>query len=123
MAVPSWPAGVPYVPDLNSIQPIKRALDPIRTEMDGGNVRLRRRPGDNVGVLSQTVRMSAAQYDSLLSWLSEQAGGATARFTMPVRLVQRFETKVCQFNNGAPTARPAGTDKVDVAMQLRVYDV
>jgi hypothetical protein len=123
MSIPAWPADIPYAPDLNSISPIKRMLDPIATDMEGGNTRLRSRPGDNVGTISQTVVMKAAQFDAFVAWVKDGLGNGTSRFTVPVRLGAAFETKVCQFSGGAPTYRPVGTKAFAVSMTLRVYNV
>lgn len=123
MTIPAWPDAVPYAPDLNSISPIKRMLDPIATEMEGGNVRLRSRPGDNVGTISQTIVMKTSAFDVFVARVKDDLGNGTSRFTAPVRLGAAFETKVCQFSGGAPTFRPVGARAVAVSMTLRVYDV
>lgn len=123
MPVAAWPDGVRHTPDLNSISDLKRLLDPIKTEMEGGNVRLRSRPGDNVGTITQTIVMTSAEFATFVAWVKTTLGNGTARFSVPVRLGATFETKVCQFANGAPTYRPVGSQKVAVTMTLRVYDV
>lgn len=120
MPLPIWP--VSHIPDLNSISGIKRMLDPIATEMEGGNTRLRTRPGDNVATLSQTINLTAAEHAIFVAWVKDTLGNGTARFSMSVRLGTACETKVCQFS-GQPTYRPIGTQVVAVTMTLRVYDV
>jgi hypothetical protein len=123
MTVPAWPTGVNYSPDLNSITNVKRILDPIKTDFEGGNTRLRTRPGDNVGTLSQTVRMKASELTTFVAWVKTTLNNGTSRFTVLVRLDGVFVSKVCQFSGGAPTYRPVGTKATDVTMTLRVYDV
>ncbi|MFC0243678.1 hypothetical protein [Rhodopseudomonas telluris] len=123
MALPTWPAGVSYAPDLNSISDLTLIRPPIKTEMEGGNVRLRSRPGDNVGTMSQTIRLDRAQFAVLRDWIKTTLGNGTARFSMPVWFGDGFETKVCQFSEGAPKYKPVGTRRVDVMMTLRVYGV
>lgn len=123
MTIPAWPPGVPYAPDLNSISGIKRILDPLATEMEGGNTRLRSRPGDNVGTISQTIVMKAAQFETFVAWVKNDLGNGTSRFTAPVRLGAAFEAKVCQFSGGAPSYQPVGAGAFAVSMTLRVYDV
>jgi hypothetical protein len=59
MSLPSVPVA-PYRPDLNAFQPLQRMLNPISTDMEGANTRQRPRPGDNVGTVTQTIRMSMA---------------------------------------------------------------
>lgn len=123
MVVPAWPDGVRYAPDLNSVSGLKRLLDPIKTDMEGGNMRLRSRPGDNVGTITQTIIMRAAEFATFVAWVKTTLSNGTARFTTNVRIGTTFESKVCQFAEGAPTYRPVGTQNVAVTMTLRVYDV
>jgi hypothetical protein len=123
MAVANWPANVPHDPNEEGFQPIKMMLDPLKTEMEGGNVRLRSRPGDNVGTVGQTVVMTTAEAQIFRNWVKADLGNGTARFNAPVWLTNGFETKVCQFANGAPTYAHYARGMVAVSMTLRVYDV
>lgn len=123
MTLPAWPDGVRYAPDLNSISELKRFLEPIQTEMEGGNLRQRTRPGDNVGSFSQTIVMPTAQFSTFVAWIKSALGNGTSRFTANVWLGAGFENKVCQFVNGGPTYKPVGTRSVAVTMSLRVYDL
>ena len=125
MPLPSWPA-VSYEPLANSWRrdPL---LPPIRTEMEGGNVRQRRRPGDNVSIVSQTVRMTNAEFSTLESWVSTSLGSGVARFTMSVWLGANYQSKTVQFEGtgqGFPysVSEPYAGAK-DVAMTLRVFGV
>src|SRR4051794_22834590 len=102
MPLPSWPA-VPYDPQEEGFQPIKRILDPIKTDMEGGNTRLRSRPGDNVATVGQTIVMTDAEYEIFVEWVKTTLSRGTARFTAPIWLHSGFVTKTCQFSNGAPT--------------------
>jgi len=122
MAVPSWPSGVPYesLKDGFSITPF---LQPIRTEMEQGNVRLRRRPGDNVAIIQQSVLMTRAQYDTLASWGKTTIGWWTGRFTVNVWLGSAYSPKVCQFHEGAPKPIEFSPTHVAAQMTLRVYGV
>lgn len=120
MAIPAWPDGVPYRPDMNSEQPVPRYLDPIKTDMEGGNQRQRARPGDNVGMVSYTVRMTKAQFATFDDWRKNTIGGGSGRFSVPVWMGAAFVTKVCQFSS-VPKDKAVGTARVDVAIALRVY--
>ena len=122
MAVPTWPAGVRYAPDLSSMSGIKRFRDPIKTDMEGGNTRLRARPGDNVGSMAQTIVMPRADFNTFTEWVKTTLNNGTGRFSVDVWLGNGFETKVCQFDGG-PTYQPRGTQRVAVTMNLRVYGV
>ena len=125
MPIPSWPS-VPYQPLANSCKrdPL---LPPIRTEMEGGNVRQRRRPGDSVSVISQTIRLTDSEFNSLESWVSASAGSGVARFTMSVWLGTSYQSKTVQFEGsgqGFPYAvSEPFPDAKDVSMTLRVFGV
>lgn len=113
---------MPYAPDLNSVQPLTRLLDPIKTDMEGGNTRLRSRPGDNVGQISYAIPMSKAQIDAFNAWVKTTLGNGTARFSMPAWLDNAFVTKVCQFA-AVPKSARLGSGRLAVTVSLRVYDV
>jgi hypothetical protein len=124
MALPAWPIAT-YRPDPDSFQPIQRMRDPLATEMEGGNIRQRARPGDNVGTITQTVWISAAEHDAFVAWVKDTLGNGTGRFTANVWLGTAYLNKVCQFVKPGSSLNYAwlSTDKVAVTMTLRVYDV
>ncbi len=122
MPLPTWPADVPYDPEENGFQPIKPYLDPLKTEFEGGNVRLRSRPGDNVGTIGQAVVMTYAEYEVFADWVKTTLNNGTARFVANVWIGTGFVSKTCQFANGAPTPAPYALEQVAVTMTLRVYD-
>ena len=122
MAVPSWPAGVPHV-SLKDGFDNKPFLPPIKTEMESGDMRIRSRPGDNVAVIQQIVPMSRANYETLKTWGKETIGNWSGRFSVPVWLGSSYETKVCQFSEGAPRPTEYAADEIGASMTLRVYDV
>lgn len=124
MALPSWPDGVPYAPIIEGFQPITRSLAPISTDMEQGNQRQRRRPGDNVGALGQTIIMRADPFATFTAWWMETLNLGTARFTAQVWLGTDFVSKVCMFlPDGKPSDSYYVPGAVKVAMKLRVYDV
>jgi hypothetical protein len=100
-------------------------LEPISTDFEGGNTRERSRPGDNIGTLNQTIRISMADHDTLVAWIKDTIGNGTGRFTMNVWLGSAFASKVCQFVKGGGGVKYSyvGITTVDVSMTLRVYDV
>jgi len=122
MAVPSWPSGIPYesLKDGFSNSPF---LTPIQTEMEQGNVRLRRRPGDNVAIIQQSIPMTRAEYETLVAWGKGTIGNWTGRFSTLVWLGSSYQTKVCQFQDGAPKPLEFSPTHVAAQMTLRVYGV
>ncbi|MES2030837.1 MAG: hypothetical protein V4477_16780 [Pseudomonadota bacterium] len=124
MTLPAWPIST-YAPQQDSFSPIQRALDPISTDMEGGNTRERARPGDNVGSITQTIWMTMAEHDTFVAWVKSTLGNGTGRFTMMVWLGSSFVSKVCQFIKPGSnlTYGYITTDVVAVTMTLRVYDI
>src|SRR3569833_2347557 len=96
--------------------------DPLVTEMEGGNIRQRPRPGDNVGTLTQTIWISAAEHDTFVAWVKSTLGNGTGRFTANVWLGTAYLTKVCQFVKPVTNLKYAwlSTDKVAVATTLGI---
>lgn len=124
MPLPTWPVDVPHVPRLDDIQPIQRVLDPIVTDMEGGNQRQRSRPGDDIGILPYTLRMTIAQFETFTTWWRTTLNNGTARFTADVFVGTGCVTKTCQFtNDGRPKDQYIGSDTIIVSMQLRVYNI
>ncbi|WP_027578488.1 hypothetical protein [Bradyrhizobium sp. Ai1a-2] len=123
MALPSWPA-VNYRPQRDGFQPIKRFLDPLATDMEGGNTRQRPRPGDNVGTITQTINLTIAEHNIFVPWVKTTLNNGTARFTANVWLGSSYASKTCQFTkDGKPTYSPISSSHVAVTMTLRVYDL
>ncbi|WP_454629523.1 hypothetical protein [Bradyrhizobium cenepequi] len=123
MALPSWPA-VNYRPQRDGFQPIKRFLDPLATDMEGGNTRQRPRPGDNVGTITQTINLTRAEHDIFVEWVKTTLNNGTARFAANVWLGSSYVSKTCQFTkDGKPTYSPISSSHVAATMTLRVYDL
>jgi hypothetical protein len=124
MPLPAWPA-VNYRPQRSSFQGITRSLEPISTDMEGGNTRERPRPGDNVGSVTQVIWMTAAEKATFVAWVKNTLNNGTARFTTNVWLDNAYSVKTCQFVKGAGGIKydfvAVGVDAV--TMTLRVYGV
>lgn len=105
--------------------PLQRALDPIATDMEGGNTRERPRPGDNVGTLTQTIWLSNTDYDTVIAWIKGTLSNGTARFTMSVWLGSSYVSKTVQFLKPGTTLTSAyiGPNTTALTMTLRIYDV
>lgn len=65
MTINAWPEEVPHIP-LRESWSMRPFLEPLASEMDGGNVRLRSRPGDEVKIVSQAIVLPASLYASTL---------------------------------------------------------
>ena len=122
MTLPTWPVST-YAPQQDSFKPIQRSLDPISTDMEGGNTRERPRPGDNVGSLTQTIWLSMADHDTVVAWIKGTLNLGTARFTMMIWMGSSFQSMTVQFIKPGTTLTYAyiSTDVVALTMTLRVY--
>lgn len=124
MAIPNWSGSVPFIPMRDTVQVTPFGPGPIVTEMEGGNVRVRRRPGDDVKIVTQTVRMTRDQVTAFDDWYANTIGGGTGRFKVDVWNGSEMVNKVCQFHlqQGGPKYQPVtNSDLMDVTMYLRVY--
>jgi hypothetical protein len=119
MPLPSWPSGVPYQVRRDEWEMADSFRPPIETEMDGGNLRACRRPGDDVAVIRQTIRMTPAQADTLFAFIRDDLVNGTGRFTMNVWLGTTYQERLVQFVGPRPSKRPAGL-RIAVPMTLRV---
>lgn len=123
MALPSWPA-VNNRPQKGGFQVQKRFLDPIATDMEGGNTRERPRPGDNVGTITQTINFTLAEHDVFVGWVRDTINNGSGRFTANVWLGSAYAVKTCKFaKSGKPSYVPVGTSHVAASMTLLVFNL
>lgn len=121
MALAGWPAGVPSAP-LVEYWGVKPFRDPLSTDMEGGDERLRPRPGDAVATLRWGRRLLPAQAAALDTFLRVTLRNGAARFTMPVTLVPGVtETRVVQMVAGSLDVSAVSADRSLVTFQLRVF--
>jgi hypothetical protein len=117
--MPTMPASVPYKPRRGDWSPPQPWRDPLATEMEGG----RTRPGDNVAVIEQTIRMTPSEYETFFAFVRGDLVRGTARFTWTVWLGSNFQTKTVEFEKPPRPGTQGAALKIPVAMTLRVYGV
>ena len=122
MPLPAWPADVPYLQRRQDWQISQPFLGPIETEMEGGNVRLRSRPGSDVATVQWRRRMTTAQFASFGAFVRSSLSNGTSRFTMPVWLGASYVTNTVQIVKDSLEVAQDGLF-VSVSMTLRVYGV
>ncbi|MGD9921914.1 MAG: hypothetical protein AB7V13_10760 [Pseudorhodoplanes sp.] len=123
MTLPVWPEDVPYrVRRGDWAMPEAYAL-PEETQMEGNNIRARARPGSNVAVIEQTLRLTPAEHDDFFAWLREDLTFGTSRFTAQVWLGTAYAEKTCQFVSPHPVPSADRSLKIPVRMRIRVYGV
>lgn len=100
MAIPSWPAAVPYQPhtDLWDRTP---ARDHLATEMESGDVRVRRRPA-RLDAITWGRILTQAQFAALDTFLEVTTHRAASRFRMRVTFNgSTFEERTVQIQPGS----------------------
>lgn len=121
MTLPAWPSSVPHRPRRNEWRMPEAYRQPLATEMEGGNTRLRRRAGDNVAKLEFSLRLTEAEHSDFWTFVKTTLSGGTARFTMPVYLTTSSpSTKTVQFVQ-PPSSSMQGR-KYMVSINILVFD-
>jgi hypothetical protein len=120
MPLPAWPNDVPYLQRRQDWEITQPFIGPIETEMEGGNVRQRSRPGSNVATVQWRRRMTTAQHASFDAFVRATLSNGSARFTMPVWLGAGYVTKTVQVVKDSLAIEQDGLF-VSVSMTLRVY--
>ncbi|MFG1349669.1 hypothetical protein [Xanthobacter autotrophicus] len=96
MAYIEWPGTIPYQTfrDGWGCKPFR---DPIETEMEAGNVRVRPRTDGNVAVVKWGREMNQAEVDAFIEFTRDTLSLGTARFLMPVSINGvTYEARVVQ---------------------------
>ncbi|WP_454917299.1 hypothetical protein [Xanthobacter sediminis] len=96
MALPVWPVAVPYASERDRWG-LKRFRDPVETEMEGGNIRVRRRPGDNLMVMSWGRDLHPSEFTAFRTFVEDTLHWGVSRFSMAVSLDGRtYEIRAVQ---------------------------
>lgn len=115
MATYTWPAGLPqdFLQDGYSDSPPDVL---IRTEMDAGPAKVRRRMTSNVRPITASITVTSAQLDTFESFFNTTLSGGVSRFnyTHPVHgaVEMRF--------SGVPSYAKIGGDRWRIDMALEV---
>jgi len=121
MAIPSWPSGVEHRPDPAhwDIVPFR---PPLATDMEGGNTRYRRRPGDDVATMTWGQIFRPDEVAILRPFLTTTLRNCTSRFTMPVSMDgSTVETRVVQIVPGSLGFSSGGGVNTLVKFDLSIF--
>lgn len=121
MAIPSWPAGVPYETTATGYALPQLAGAPLMTEMNAGTVRQRRKYTLPVAEMKLSIRMTAAEFQLFRAFHASIGNGA-ARFTMPVWNGSAYVTRTAQIKDQPDMSTFAFRTR-EVAMSLRVENL
>lgn len=96
MTIPAWPTGVPYCPIMDSVQIAQTSEPPLRTEMNAGTTRARRKYSLRIARVGFSLRMTNAQLATWRTFHDTTLGDGSARFTMPILFAGASVTKTVQ---------------------------
>lgn len=119
MTYPTWPAGVPQVPMVDSFQRPDMYQDPRVTDMEGSNKRMLTRPGDDIYRITFSRLMTTAEAATFRNWVLVNLGRGTSRFNTNIWNGSAMVPAVCQF-----ASKPAETNvwpKVMFNLDLFVF--
>lgn len=121
MAIPSWPSNVEHRPAPSMWAP-PVFTPPRATEMEGGNVRVRVKPGDGGDVSKWGQELTNAQFASFLAFYRSTLANGALRFTMPVCVDGlTYEARTVQIVAHSLRTVAAGGSGVVVSFDLRVF--
>lgn len=100
MALPVWPTTVEHRPAPSMWAP-PTFTTPRATQMEGGNTRLRIKPGDAVATSRWGQDLNGLQVDAFRTFYRDTLGNGAGRFTMPVCLDGvSYESRTVQIASG-----------------------
>lgn len=121
MPDPSYTAlGINDHPLVDSWSLVKPFQEPETSEMEGGNVRQRSRPGDENAELQFSILMTPAEYGEWIVFAREDLMRGSSRFTMRVWTGNSMASKTVQLVKGQYTMKPV-PPKISVGFHVRVY--
>lgn len=123
MTIPAWPNTLPTAALLDSYQIAQSGQPPLKTDMDGGNTRMRQRVTKRVGQVSFALVMTAAQVETLKTFVWTTLGQGASKFTFPLRIGGTNTTKTVALADGTFAASTIGFDVWRVQLTLMVDDL
>ena len=111
MALPAYPEGLKYKPDLNSFRVLEPYRPPKWTEFEDGPPLGRRTTISRRSHLGyRIVFRTPAEFDRFKEFVEYDLASGTSRFTMPVYLpkTNSYATRSVMLNEGKYTADPFG---------------
>lgn len=120
MSYQEWPSNLPYRSSVEGwrARPFRQ---PRETEMAGGNVRVRRRPGHRLGTVQWQRILSPAErglWDSFVASI----GDGVERFVMPVSMNgSTYERRLVQISGGIGDSESRGAGYSTVTLTLLVF--
>lgn len=121
MALPVWPSTVEHRPSPASWAPALFS-PPRATQMEGGNTRLRVKPGDPAATSKWGQEMSNGEFAAFSAFYRDLLKNGSLRFSMPVCLDGfTYETRTVQIVAGSLRTSAAPGSGVALSFELKVF--
>lgn len=121
MAIPAYSTlGISDKALVDTWSKSKPYLDPVATEMEGGNKRLRSLPGDEAFIIQFDILLTNAEFVTFENYVKVTLGNGCARFDMRVYDGQSYAVRTVQFEQSYSVV-PQPPLKKQVTLMLRVY--
>lgn len=120
MTLPVWPETVPHAPLTSSAQFVSHQA-PLKTEMNSGDVRMRKRFTKRISPVQFTIKMTSAQVETLRTFVYDDLSEGSSKFTMPVFGPAGCADKTAQLADGTFNASKTAGGWL-VSLQLLVED-
>lgn len=108
MSLPSWPAGLPYMPDASGFSIGEPHVPMLETEFEGGAYRRRPRSTIRRALISMAWLFDDTQYQTFRSFYHTTLGEGSLQFTMqvPDGSGGAYASRTCQFKGMYKTSQP-----------------
>ncbi|MDF4024137.1 hypothetical protein P3W24_04020 [Luteibacter sp. PPL201] len=117
--IPSWPATLP-APAIDGYS-VKPKPTFVRTDMDSGRARNRRRFVTGATEFQQRFRMTQSQLAIFEAWFENEAFGGAADAMMPLITGQGKVMVQCEFTDTYQRTAVPGSKLHDVTLSLSTY--
>lgn len=121
MAIPSWPADVPYRSDRDAFEISARHRPVIATEVEDGPTIMRVQSRTRIATVTCAIRMTGAQLATLETFLEDTLDQATGHFTMPVPIGEDESVRRCYIDGGVWRSKQLAPDLWNASFTLCVF--
>lgn len=121
MTIPSWPGTLPQNTLYESWGVESLYDEPIKTEMEDGPPKMRRRSLTNWSKVSVAYKMTAAQLQTFKTFVQTTLGHGSSMFTLPIYVPGTGNSSKTVFMEGAPKIETMGLS-FKISFDVKVRD-
>ena len=119
MAIPSWPDGLPYASQVGDYAMSQLANPPLRSDMNSGTTRQRRKYTMRIAIQKLGIVMSADETQVFHAFHADTLGDGAARFTMPVWNGSAYVNRTVAIKDGpSETQFAVGQNKIALTLMI-----